>query len=355
MEKITLNMSMIGEKNTGLGVYALNCRRELKNIFKCKEILSNLNLPNIDMKNTIVSPKNITLGYSKWASLNRLIYSKKLALRSDLGFVYTPTQHGLIGYKNQVITIHDLICIHKPEQHKVQYWYFKYILPHIIKDCKAIFTVSNTAKRDICSYYNVSEDFVYVIPNALEDNSIVENTRDDGYLLVVGAAYEHKNVHELINNDKYWKDKYKLKIVSARGSYGDYLKGLIKQRNLEDIVEIKGFVSDKELDELYRNCSALVYPSLWEGFGIPPLEAMRYQKPVILSNIEVFKEIYKDIAIYINIGDSYSWEKCFIRLKNKKYILDLKVKEKNFLEIYSWEKNRQIFKEIIPYINSFKE
>ena len=254
MEKITLNMSMIGEKNTGLGVYALNCRRELKNIFECKEILSNLNLSNIDMKNTIISPKNITLGYSKWASLNRLIYSKKIALRSDLGFVYTPTQHGLIGYKNQVITIHDLICIHKPEQHKVQYWYFKYILPRIIKDCKAIFTVSNTAKRDICSYYHVSEDFVYVIPNALEDNSIVENTRDDGYLLVVGAAYEHKNIHELINNDKYWKDKYKLKIVSARGSYGDYLKGLIKQRNLEDIVEIKGFVSDKELHELYRNC-----------------------------------------------------------------------------------------------------
>lgn len=347
MEKITLNMSMIGEKNTGLGVYALNCRRELKNIFECKEILSNLNLPNIDMKNTIVSPKNITLGYSKWASLNRLIYSKKLALRSDLGFVYTPTQHGLIGYKNQVITIHDLICIHKPEQHKVQYWYFKYILPRIIKDCKAIFTVSNTAKRDICSYYHVSEDFVYVIPNALEDNSIIEDTRDDGYLLVVGAAYEHKNIHELINNDKYWKDRYKLKIVSAKGSYGDYLKSLVKQRNLEDIIDIKGFVSDKELDELYRNCSALVYPSLWEGFGIPPLEAMRYQKPVILSNIDVFREIFEDAAIYINIGDNQSWREAFIKLSNlmlKKDVLD---KEREILHKYSWNKNEKYLQEIL--------
>lgn len=347
MEKITLNMSMIGEKNTGLGVYALNCRRELKNIFECKEILSNLNLPNIDMKNTIISPKNITLGCSKWASLNRLIYSKKLALRSDLGFVYTPTQHGLIGYKNQVITIHDLICIYKPEQHKVQYWYFKYILPRIIKDCKAIFTVSNTAKRDICNYYHVSEDFVYVIPNALEDNSIVENTRDDGYLLVVGAAYEHKNIHELINNDKYWKDKYKLKIVSARGSYGDYLKGLIKQRNLEDIVEIKGFVSDKELDELYRNCSALVYPSLWEGFGIPPLEAMRYQKISILSNIDVFKEIFKDSAIYINVGESLSWMKAFKMLENLKSKNILLEKQKGFLENYSWENNREFLRKAL--------
>lgn len=347
MEKITLNMSMIGEKNTGLGVYALNCRRELKNIFECKEILSNLNLPNIDMKNTIISPKNITLGYSKWASLNRLIYSKKITLRSDLGFVYTPTQHGLIGYKNQVITIHDLICIHKPEQHKVQYWYFKYILPHIIKDCKAIFTVSNTAKRDICSYYHVSEDFVYVIPNALEDNSIVENTRDDGYLLVIGAAYEHKNIHELINNDKYWRDKYKLKIVSARGSYGDYLKGLIKQRNLEDIVEIKGFVSDKELHELYRNCSALVYPSLWEGFGIPPLEAMRYQKPVILSNIDVFREIFEDAAIYINIGDNLSWKNAFNILKDNILIECLISREKNILSKYLWKKNRNLLKNIL--------
>lgn len=347
MEKITLNMSMIGEKNTGLGVYALNCRRELKNIFECKEILSNLNLPNIDMKNTIISPKNITLGYSKWASLNRLIYSKKIALRSDLGFVYTPTQHGLIGYKNQVITIHDLICIHKPEQHKIQYWYFKYILPHIIKDCKAIFTVSNTAKRDICSYYHVSEDFVYVIPNALEDNSIIEDIRDEGYLLVVGAAYEHKNIHELINNDKYWKDKYKLKIVSARGSYGDYLKGLIKQRNLEDIVEIKGFVSDKELDELYRNCSALVYPSLWEGFGIPPLEAMRYQKPVILSDIDVFREIFEKAAIYINIGNSLSWKNAFEDLYNINKLIKLKDVEMKILNKYTWGKNKKYLKDII--------
>lgn len=347
MEKITLNMSMIGEKNTGLGVYALNCRRELKNIFECKEILSNLNLPNIDMKNTIISPKNITLGYSKWASLNRLIYSKKIALRSDLGFVYTPTQHGLIGYKNQVITIHDLICIHKPEQHKIQYWYFKYILPHIIKDCKAIFTVSNTAKRDICSYYHVSEDFVYVIPNALEDNSIIEDIRDEGYLLVVGAAYEHKNIHELINNDKYWKDKYKLKIVSARGSYGDYLKGLIKQRNLEDIVEIKGFVSDKELDELYRNCSALVYPSLWEGFGIPPLEAMRYQKPVILSDIDVFREIFEKAAIYINIGNSLSWKNAFEDLYNINKLIKLKDIEMKILNKYTWGKNKKYLKDII--------
>ena len=193
-----------------------------------------------------------------------------------------------------------------------------------------MFIVFNTAKRDICSYYHVSEDFVYVIPNALEDNSIVENTRDDGYLLVIGAAYEHKNIHELINNDKYWRDKYKLKIVSARGSYGDYLKGLIKQRNLEDIVEIKGFVSDKELHELYRNCSALVYPSLWEGFGIPPLEAMRYRKPVILSNIDVFREIFEDAAIYINIGDNLSWKNAFNILKDNILIECLISREKIF-------------------------
>lgn len=352
MNEITLNLSMIGEKNTGLGVYALNCRRELKKIFKCKEILSNMNLPDIDINNTIISPKNITLGYSKWASLNRLIYSKKLALRSDLGFVYTPTQHGLIGYKNQVITIHDLICIHKPEQHKFQYWYFKYILPHIIKDCKAIFTVSNTAKKDICRYYNVSEDFVYVIPNALENNSIIEDIRDDGYLLVVGATYEHKNIHELINNDKYWKDKYKLKIVSAKGSYGDYLKNLVKQRNLEDIVEIKGFVSDKELDELYRNCSALVYPSLWEGFGIPPLEAMRYQKQVILSNIDVFKEIFEDAAIYINLGDSLSWQKAFESLEWKIKYNDFRKNETYILQKYSWKKNTKKMKKILEKVLS---
>lgn len=116
------------------------------------------------------------------------------------------------------------------------------------------------------------------------------------------------------------------------------MKGLIKQRNLEDIVEIKGFVSDKELHELYRNCSALVYPSLWEGFGIPPLEAMRYRKPVILSNIDVFREIFEDAAIYINIGDNLSWKNAFNILKDNILIECLISREKNILSKYLWKK-----------------
>ena len=112
-------------------------------------------------------------------------------------------------------------------------------------------------------------------------------------------------------------------------------------------MEIKGFVSIEELNELYRNCSALVYPSLWEGFGIPPLEAMRYQKPVILSNIDVFKEIFEDAAIYIDIGDSLSWEKCFNDLNKVILKKELLNKEKEILHKYSWSKNRKYLKEVL--------
>lgn len=125
------------------------------------------------------------------------------------------------------------------------------------------------------------------------------------------------------------------------------MKGLIKQRNLEDIVEIKGFVSDKELDELYRNCSALVYPSLWEGFGIPPLEAMRYQKPVILSDIDVFREIFEKAAIYINIGNSLSWKNAFEDLYNINKLIKLKDIEMKILNKYTWGKNKKYLKDII--------
>ncbi len=347
MNSLVLNLSMIGEKNTGLGVYALNCRRELKRLFYCKEILSNLKLKNIDKNDLILSPSNIAIGSSHLASIRRLAYLTKIGRRKNLGFVYTPTQHGIIGYKNQVITIHDLICIHYPKQHKTQYWYFKYILPYIIKKCKAICTVSQTTKEEICKYYKVSKNFIYIIPNALNERNFVKSERDRSYLLAVGAGYEHKNIHELIKFADCWKRKYKLKIVSASGSYEKYLRRLMIENDLADRVEIKGFVSKEELERLYENCTALLYPSLWEGFGIPPLEAMRYGKPVIVSDIKVFKEIFGDAVIYVDIGNRMSWEKVFHLLNKNEVREKLEENAREVLHKFNWKKNRIYMKNML--------
>ena len=96
----------------------------------------------------------------------------------------------------------------------------------------------------------------------------------------------------------------------------------------------------------------MVYPSLWEGFGIPPLEAMRYQKPVILSNIDVFREIFEDAAIYINIGDSLSWKNAFKKLYDIDKLMTLKKIELEILNKYSWKINRKYLKKFLLEIKN---
>lgn len=345
METLTLNLSMLGKQNTGLGVYAINCKNELEKRFFCKTISS------VDAdKNTIPSPKSIRINGSQYASLKRLLYST-LLYPKNIGFVYTPTHHGFIGYEKQVITIHDLICMHYPNQHKNQYLYFKYIVPLVLKKCKGVFTVSYTTKKEICRYYHLSEDFVHVIPNAILNSVSREKTPEQEkkrrYLLVVGAGYQHKNIHELIKRHKYWKEKYLLKIVSENGEYGRYLKNLVYKEKLEGKVEFIGFVDRKKLEILYQYCDALVYPSLWEGFGIPPLEAISYRKPVILSDIPVFHEIFQEAAIYVKPSDNESWMQAFSFLENQKEIENKMKKGENVLKKYSWKENGEKIRDIL--------
>lgn len=351
MNRLILNLSMIGKESTGLSVYAMNCTREIERSFKCTMISS-----IYQGKSIISSPVDIRIGASKYASLKRLFYSKFLYPKG-LEFIYTPTHHGFLGHQNQVVTIHDLICIHYPNQHKSQYYYFKYILPHIIKKCKGIFTVSYTVKKDICKYYHLSEDFVQIISNAISEeivkideknNEVKENEKP--YLLVVGAGYPHKNIHELLKMHKYWYGKYTLKIVSHKGEYGRYLESIVREENLEEKVEFLGIVSRNRLVELYRNCNALVYPSLLEGFGIPPLEALLYKKPIILSDIEVFREVFEDAGIYIKVQNSKSWKNAF-EILQKKDVIQQKIERGNrILKKYNWKENGEKLREILLYL-----
>lgn len=101
---------------------------------------------------------------------------------------------------------------------------------------------------------------------------------------MVGATYPHKNVAEVIRMADIWRNRYRLKFVSSMGEYRWYLEKLVYDLGLQNYVSIEVFVSQEHLTDLYKACSALVYHSNWEGFGIPPLEAMRYNKPIILSD-----------------------------------------------------------------------
>jgi len=93
-----------------------------------------------------------------------------------------------------------------------------------------------------------------------------------------------------------------------------------QQYGLTDRVEFIDYVNERQLVVFYQQAAALVYPSLIEGFGIPPLEAMACGVPVIVSDIPIFREIYGDVPIYVNLGSPDSWALAFKQLANEPYV-----------------------------------
>jgi glycosyltransferase involved in cell wall biosynthesis len=164
------------------------------------------------------------------------------------------------------------------------------------------------------------------------------------YFLYVGNAYPHKNLKRLfeamVSLNENSNEKVILKISSGKSAFTKRLEDLIKSLNAGEYIELLGFVPDERLTELYRNSVAFVFPSLSEGFGLPGIEAMEAGTLVLASDIPVFREIYKDAAIYFNPLDFTSIQKS---METALEMSDADRKEKvaysqKFVKRYSWEK-----------------
>ncbi|MBP2638706.1 MAG: glycosyl transferase group 1, partial [Firmicutes bacterium] len=126
MQKLILNLSMLGPKPTGLGVYSEHSANALASHFQVGLIAGQSALPPGDL--LIKAPESIAIGGGKLAAIRRQLWMRSLSF--DAGsLVYSPTHHGLPGIRDQIITIHDLICLRFPSQHKPQYLFFKFGLP----------------------------------------------------------------------------------------------------------------------------------------------------------------------------------------------------------------------------------
>jgi glycosyltransferase involved in cell wall biosynthesis len=322
-EKLLINMSSYGNTPTGLGVYSGHCAEFLERHFN-STVLAGYYRP---ATGTAVkrAPTAIATGEGRLSALKRMIYSIYAGPMKD-EIVYSPTHHGFLYHDTQVITIHDLICIHHPTQHKTQNIYFRTVVPRLLRKSQAVFTVSETSKGEISEYYGIKEDRIFVVPNGVDQNVFRpgsdEASREKEYLLVVGASYPHKNIDDLLRQWRQWKGQYKIVIASSRGGYAAFLKNLAVDLGLENDVEFTGYVDEKRLVSLYQNCAALVFPSLWEGFGLPPIEALACGRPVIVSDIAVHREVLDDAAFYITPGEPGTWHTAFSALADKTAVAD---------------------------------
>ncbi|RJR30288.1 glycosyltransferase family 1 protein [Candidatus Microgenomates bacterium] len=254
-----------------------------------------------------------------------------------------------------VVTIHDLTISHfatgKATTHpKLMYALkrlaYRFALWKAVRSAKRVITVSESTKKELVSEYRLSPGKVAVTYEAGDfekgTQAAAINTPAK-YILYVGNAHPHKNLDQLLNAFSLLRRKnseIKLVLVGPDDYFYQQLKNL--PENKCEGVEFIHNVNRDELYTWYRKALCLVFPSLSEGFGIPGLEAMSQDVPVVCSNISVFHEIYGEAAVYFDQNDAQNIAETILGLiADEKKRKDLRIKSLKKAAEYSWKKMAQ--------------
>lgn len=354
--RVLLNASMVTEDASGVGVYTVQLINHLvpylkanninfhiysyyKKQFEDAEAVRIISLGKLLDKLLI---KKITLHRHIW----NIIYLYFIGRKYDL--LYSFSSHGSVYHKNQIITIHDLICFAYPQQHKSQYFYFKKYIPLLIKRSKQVVTVSNFTKSEVLKYYKqVNATKITVIYNGADHlkNVDVENedlqwvnsiTAGNPFCLSIGASYPHKNIETVLNVAKQLMNtSIKFIIVNKPNPYFIQLQHKAKELKLDNVIFL-AYVEEKKLAALYRLANLNLYLSLYEGFGFPPAEALCFGTPSLISKQSALLEVYEnmmDFADPLNIDEIVQKIKAYIAYGKEKKVFFEQLAAK-----YNWEK-----------------
>ncbi|WP_415423483.1 glycosyltransferase family 4 protein [Serratia marcescens] len=228
-----------------------------------------------------------------------------------------------VFYNNQIVTHHDVTYKRYPESFSKRFRvFYGAMIPAMLKNSKHLLTVSEFSKGEIHEVYGYPKDRISIIYNAVSDEFKRKKHTElsKPYLLAVSSPNLHKNFHGMLKAFELLGDKYNisLKIIGktatsfAKQDFSALVKGT-------DKIEFMGRVGDDEMISLYQNALAFVFPSFYEGFGIPPLEAQACGCPVISSNAASMPEVLRDSALYFspkNINEMASVMKIIISDEN---------------------------------------
>ena len=288
-------------------------------------------------------------------SIHELFYfpSQILSTINEGDIYYTPYCNIPGGIKIPVLsTIHDLVFLDNPElAGKIGTLLRKYFYQRTFRKSKIVFTVSDFSKQRIETLLKTKNIPTIVTYNAVPQwfKTNTEITKKDGSLLFVGNIKKHKGLNTLLDAFELLLTSgfdAKLKIIGNADNFRTGDKDIANKikKFPENSINFTGRISDEELLNCYAQANLLVQPSFYEGFGMPPLEALSLGTNVVLSDIPVFKEIYKDFPVtFFKCGDASDLFEKIKNSYNQPSPIDIP-------KTYSFERTFNIIKENINYL-----
>lgn len=375
---IGIDARFFGPKGKGLGRYTQKLIETLEKIDSQNQYAVFLRRENFDDYQPAAKNFRKVLADYRWYSLKEQIFMPFLIRRTKVDLMHFPHFNVPVFYFGKfVVTIHDLILRRfltrrastlGPILWGLKNLAYRLVIWTAIKKAAKVITVSNYVKKEIVYFFKIRPEKIAVIYEGRPTKNSEQKTQNPKsnfkrrditghYLLYVGSAYPHKNLNNLIDafNILVSRDKFSLQLVFVGEQdyfyrqLGNYLAEYFIY--LENRIIFTDFVSDSELEDIYRGALVYVFPSLCEGFGLPPLEAMTYGVPVVSSNATCLPEILGQAAIYFEPKDPQDMaEKIKRVIKNKKIRQELVANGFKQIKKYSWDKmgkaTLKIYKEI---------
>lgn len=346
---IYINARFLTQNITGVQRYAIEISKTLRKIYPDLTFIAPKNIVHLELAKEF----NIDL-YGKfkghlWEQIDLPEYLKE----HDNPLLVNLANSAPLLYKNQVITVHDLSFLREPKWFsKKFYYYYKFLIPKIANNSLKIITGSMFSKNEIAKLLKIPEKKIDVVYHGVSEkfNTIeTTNNQHGNYFLAVSSLDPRKNLKNLILAfNKLNLKNTKLIIVGSESKIFADTTGIKKLMQSNNNIIPTGHINDGELIGLYKNAISFIYPSFYEGFGLPPLEAMACGCPAVVSNAASLPEVCMDAAYYIDPCDIESIAKGIYEVAtNETLRQSLIYKGIERAKIFKWDKSAQKLIEIL--------
>lgn len=309
ISKIYINGKFLIQQPTGVQAYAFGIIESMKSQNISFEVLMPKSAELSDGFNAIkIGSFSSPIIWEQWSLP---LYVNK---QSD-GILINLCNSAPLLSKQQIVTIHDLAF----EKRDVNWFsfgfksWYRFLIPRIVKSAKFIFTVSEFSKQEINVHYKIKNEKIKIIPNGIKTDIQIASKQIEGdYLLLVGGNNPRKNLSFIIDQIKQIERLgFKLVVLNSEKSVFNSSQNVI-----HSCVVYLDYAGNEQYYSLIKYAKALIYPSLYEGFGIPILESLCLKTPVICSDLPVFRKSFGDLPIYFESSNSSSLSNALEKLSD---------------------------------------